>query len=96
MSEAPWVVLISVVGAITAMGSMFGWAAHKQRHQHSWRTIARTFRPPTGTIKHARNLDEDLALQLTYGITTVTQQCAECGIERSYTVAGEVGDVSRG
>ena len=62
-------------------------------HKHQWVTIARTYKAPRGRLTHVRNVDEELLLQMQYGVTTVTQRCSDCGLERSYVVAGEVGDV---
>lgn len=65
----------------------------KWLHRHQWTTIGRTFKPPKGALKSARGPDQDFILSLQFGMTTVTQRC-QCGLERSYTVAGEIGDVT--
>jgi hypothetical protein len=56
---------------------------------HQWETVGIHFNPPRGEFK-GRNISETTLLELMYGITTVSQQCANCGYMQVSRHAGKI------
>lgn len=61
-----------------------------RRHEHKWETIGVSYMPPITTLSRIQNLtDSKLAGEILFGVSTVTQRCATCGMVRGVSFEGK-------
>lgn len=64
--------------------------AHKHKHRHSWKVIGVTYQSPDRSLTSLKGAGPELLRQTLFGISTLTQECKDCGLVATSTETGKV------